>query len=104
MSAYRSKVLTNNLVNFDTPGFRRKDVNFDEVLSDAVESGKVVNLEDVKPTIFEPHKTMVDARGNDVDLDKEIGEQLKNSARYRTAMRVMTKLYKQMEQAIDNRS
>ena len=47
--------------------------------------------------------TTVDSRGNDVDLDVEVGEMIKNGARYKMYVRLLNKMYKQMEMAIGGR-
>jgi len=102
--SFRGKVIANNLVNFDTPSFRRNDVSFTKVMAEAVASGQVVDLDKVPPEIYKPMTTQVDDRGNDVDMDFEVGELIKNSARYRTSMRLLTKLYNQMGAAMSDRS
>jgi len=101
---FRGKVIANNLVNFDTPGFKRNDVSFAKVMAEAVASGQVVDLDKVKPELFKPMITQVDDRGNDVDLDFEVGELIKTSGRYRAGMRLLTKLYSQMSAAVSDRS
>ena len=42
----------------------------------------------------------VNETGNDVDVDREIGDMIENSGTYSTYMRVMTKLYRQMDLAV----
>ena len=96
----RSKVTANNLANLNTPGFRRYAVRFEKHLSDALASGTKVDLDQIKAEMFRPMDTSVDSQGNDVNVDMEIGEMVKNSARYKTYMRIMTKVYRQMELAI----
>ncbi len=101
---YRGKVIANNMVNFDTPGYRRKDVKFDKVFAEALKTGDVVDIAKSKPEIFEPRLGEPDARGNDVDLEREVGEKMKNSGMYKTNLRLMAKLYSQMNMAISDRS
>lgn len=101
---FRGKVIANNMVNFDTPGYRRKDVKFDNVIAEAMKTGKVVDVNAAKLDIFETRTGEVDARGNDVNLEREIGEQVKNSGMYKTNLRLMAKLYSQFSMAISDRS
>ncbi|MEG1874752.1 MAG: flagellar basal body protein, partial [Angelakisella sp.] len=35
----RTKVITNNIANYETPGYKAKDVSFEQVLSDVNKSG-----------------------------------------------------------------
>ena len=99
-SSLRSKVIADNLANIDTPGFRRRAVAFEARLAEALQGGEQVDLDEMQADIFRPMTTPVEANGNDVSIDMEIGEMIKNSARYKTYMRVMAKMYGQMEQAM----
>ena len=99
-SSLRSRVIANNMANIDTPGFRRRAVAFEAHLADALQSGEPLDPDDVQAMIFRPGTTPVESNGNDVSIDMEVGEMVKNSARYKTYMRVMTKMYRQMEQAM----
>ena len=96
----RQRAIANNLANVDTPGFRRSEVRFEGMLARATESGRSLDPGDVEPELYRPMTTPVDARGNDVELEMELAELLKNSGRYKTYLRVLNKLYKQMEMAI----
>lgn len=99
-SSLRGRVIANNLANIDTPGFRRSAVAFEARLAEALSSGAPLDADDLQAEIFKPMNTPVEANGNDVSIDMEVGEMVKNSARYKTYMRVMAKMYRQMEQAM----
>ena len=99
-AAIRGKVVANNLANVDTPGFRRRAVMFEQRLADALASGRDVDLDGLKPKLIRPLNTPVESNGNDVNVDMEVGEMIKNGAHYKTYMRVMAKMYGQMERAI----
>jgi len=98
-ASLRGRVIANNIANISTPGYRRKDVRFEALLARALESGEV-DLEALRAEIFEPRSTPLNTHGNDVSLDVEVGELVKNSARYKTYIRLLGKMYKQMELAI----
>jgi len=99
-SALRGKVIASNLANLDTPGYRRKTVSFEAAFAEALASGRADRIARTAAEIFRPMDTPVDPDGNDVSLDVEVGEMVKNSARYKTCMRALTKVYRQMELAI----
>ena len=99
-SSMRGRVIANNMANIDTPGFRRRAVAFEARLAEALQSGEQLDADDIQAEIFRPGNTPVEANGNDVSIDMEVGEMIKNSARYKTYMRVMAKMYRQMEQAM----
>jgi len=98
----RGKAIAGNIANLDTPGYRRKDVRFEEFLQSALKRSGA-DLDDVQAEIFEPRTGPVDHLGNDVDLDVEVGEMVKNGAMYKTYVRLLGRIYRQMESAITGR-
>ena len=95
----RSKVIAANIANAETPGYKRHAVDFEKALASAMEDGSS-GLDEVEPEIFQPLNTKADATGNDVSMEMEVGEMVRNSARYKTYMRLLNKTYRQMEAAI----
>jgi len=99
-ASLRQSVIANNIANLDTPGYRRKAVQFEQFLAEAIASGSQVDPAEIAMKIFQPQETPPDASGNDVNLETEIGEMIKNDAMYKTYVRLLSKLYRQMELAI----
>jgi flagellar basal-body rod protein FlgB len=96
----RQKTIANNVANLQTPDYRRVDVKFQDVLAQALESDdKSVN--DIEPEIFQPGETNVKSNGNDVNLEMEVGQMVKNSLRYKTYIKILEKKYQQIDMAID---
>jgi flagellar basal-body rod protein FlgB len=95
----RQSVIANNIANMDTPGFRRQDVQFKEVLAKALETGKT-DPGDLEPKVVTPGDTEVNDQGNDVDMDMEVGEMLKTNAQYKMFVRMLAKEYQRMSEAI----
>ena len=98
----RQKVIASNIANVHTPGYRRSDIRFEDVMSRAMDPDS--NAADAEPEIYQPKKTTVKANGNDVSLDYEIGELVKNTIRHKTYLRLLSKKYAQMQQALETRS
>ncbi|MBS3734244.1 MAG: flagellar basal body rod protein FlgB [Phycisphaerae bacterium] len=96
----RGKVLANNIANINTPGYRRRAVAFEKALSEAMASGDAEALREVTFETLQPRNTPVGANGNDVDLDSEVGDLIKNSALRKTYIRLLHKVYRQAEMAI----
>ncbi len=94
----KQAAIANNIANVDTPGYRRRDVRFQELLARAVERGRGVG--DVQPETFQPKDTPLDSTGNDVNVEQEIAELIKNSGAYKTYLRLLSKTYRQMEYAM----
>ena len=97
----RQKAIANNVANLETPGYRRIDVKFEEVLAKSLDSSGKVDLSEIEPEVYQPKKTPLKANGNDVNLESEVGEMIKNSLRHKTFIRLLSKRYKQMEMAIN---
>jgi flagellar basal-body rod protein FlgB len=98
----RGKVIAHNVANLNTPGFRRSEVRFEDLLARAMDAGEI-DLEGVRAQVFQPHKAALGGDGNDVDLDKEVGQMIENAARSSVFLRALAKLYDQMELAASER-
>ena len=102
----RKNVIANNLANINTPGFRRNAVKFEKILADKLDSpGQLTekDLREIKCEIFKPMNTDVDDKGNDANIEVEMGELLKSHTRHKTYLRMLNKIYKQMELAMQDR-
>lgn len=85
-TALRNRVLSNNLANVDTPGFTRKDVSFEQELSDAVAAG---HPEQAQPTVSEDSSDLPRADGNNVSVEKELSEMNKNAMMHQMALQLL---------------
>jgi flagellar basal-body rod protein FlgB len=94
----RQKAISNNIANLQTPGYRRIKVRFEELLARALDSGG--SIKDIDPQIYEARETAVKSNGNDVVLEKEVGEMVKNTLRHKAYIRLLKKKYAQIELAI----
>ena len=99
----RQQAMANNVANLQTPGYRRIDVQFEKMLAKAIESGDEVDMEEIEPVLYQPKNTAVKLNGNDVNLENEIGEMVKNSLRYKAFVRLMSKKFSQIDAAVNNR-
>lgn len=97
----RQKTIANNIANLETPDYRRIDVKFEELLAKSLDSSGSVDLSEIEPVIYRPQKTPVKSNGNDVNLESEVGQMVKNTLRHTAYIRLLSKKYKQIELAID---
>jgi flagellar basal-body rod protein FlgB len=100
-TALRGKAIANNIANLNTPQYRRYTVEFEKALAEVLASGDARELRDVEMEVLQPRTAPAGPDGNDVDLDVEIGEMIKNGAAYKTYVRLMAKAYRQMELAME---
>ncbi len=99
----RQRAIASNFANLETPGYRRVDVKFKELLAACLGSSNADSLSRAEPEVYEPRVTPVKADGNDVKMDFEVGQMIKNSLRHKAYIRLLNKKYSQIELAIGAR-
>lgn len=91
----RHELISNNLANVDTPGYKRYDVSFEELLKDRLNTRSIPltatnkkhisankQLMDIKPKIYREQEYSYRNDKNNVDPDKEMVELTKNTFSY----------------------
>lgn len=90
----RNSVISNNIANADTPGFKRSVVKFEDYLSDAQDNlnigfyttnDKHINIpnsENIEPQVETVNDTSYRLDGNNVDIDNEMSQLAKNNLMY----------------------
>ena len=88
----RESLITNNLANVDTPGYKRQDINFESVLRKALGSSKYVpldtkinemNMDELAPMVYTDYGNFsYRLDGNNVDIDTENVELASEQIRY----------------------
>ncbi len=96
----RQKTIASNMANIETPGYRRLDVKFEELLAKALTSSGGVDLDKLEPEIHQPRNTPVRPNGNDVNMEAEVGSLVKNTLRHTAYVRLLAKRFSQIEAAI----
>lgn len=97
----RQKTIANNIANIETPGYRRIEVKFEELLEKALDKNGRVDFSKIEPEIFQPNRTPVKSNGNDVSLEGEVGEMVKNTLRHKVYIRILNRKYMQIDLAIN---
>jgi flagellar basal-body rod protein FlgB len=100
----RQKAIANNVANLQTPSYRRIDVKFEELLDKVLNSHGDIDFSEIEPLIYQPKETPVKSNGNDVNLETEVGQMVRNSLRHKAYIRLLNKKYKQIELAISIKS
>ena len=99
--ALRQKTIANNIANLQTPGYRRGDVKFEELLAKEMDSHGNVDVSKVEAVAYQPKNTPVKSNGNDVNLEIEVGEMVKNSLRHKTLARLLQKKIQGIDKIIN---
>jgi flagellar basal-body rod protein FlgB len=96
----RQQAIASNVANVNTSGYRRIDVNFEKVLNAAIQKGGNVDPDKVELGFLQTQNAPINEFGNDVSLDKEVGEMTKNTLKHRAYTMLLKKKYQQMDAAI----
>jgi flagellar basal-body rod protein FlgB len=86
----REQVLANNIANADTPNFKRSDVDFHAALAQAF-SGQATPAQ-IGAVTFQPQTdgaSVIQADGNNVDIDREMSSLSENSLDYQSLSSVL---------------
>ncbi|HWT76291.1 MAG TPA: flagellar basal body rod protein FlgB [Mobilitalea sp.] len=101
----RNEVIANNIANVDTPGYKRKDVQFESYLQSALAGegsldSKVanVNLDTLNATVYTDNSsTSYRLDGNNVDIDTESSYLADNQIRYDALLDSMTQEFNRIK-------
>lgn len=97
-SSIKQKVIAQNIANYDTPGYKSKDVVFKNELNHALQSqemkAKRTHLKHVdfkygnslSTIITKSNHLMMNNNGNNVDIDKETTDMAKNQLYYNSVI------------------
>ena len=100
VTTLRHRVLADNLANANTPEFRRSDLDFHHQLTKAIDSGDVSQIEAVTPVVREDHVSPMSPDGNNVSVQKELGNMMENQLLYNFAARVIDRKFDGLRKAI----
>jgi flagellar basal-body rod protein FlgB len=93
----RHRVIGNNLTNVNTPNYRRLDVNFEAQLAQEL-SGNSHST--ATPSVVETQGLTARADGNNVNIDREIGQLNKNAMLQQAYIQLLGSHLEQMRLAI----
>ncbi len=111
----RNEVIAHNLANVDTPGYKRKTVNFEEYLSKALDEksfkGNMTHprhipigasrLDKITFKVTEEHSSSaVRLDGNNVDIENEMAAMAKNTIQYNTLIQSLSGRFKALKTVI----
>ena len=100
ITTLRHRVLADNLANLNTPGFVRSDVNFQQQLTQAIDSGDSAQINAVQPLVENDEHTPMSPDGNNVSMQKEMAYMADNELLYNFAARVVNRKFAGLKKAI----
>ena len=97
----KQNVISNNIANVDTPGYKSQEVKFENLLSEAVSnSSDISNLEVPNAVIIKNEDTSVRVDGNNVDIDTENLELYRTQIQYEYMVQKLSDQYSNIKIAI----
>jgi flagellar basal-body rod protein FlgB len=99
----RHRVISNNIANVNTPNYQRMDIEFEQQLakemSKPADSGGNSSIH-ARPEMILTPGLKARADGNNVDIDREIGQLNKNAMMQQTYVQLLSTYLEQMKLAI----
>jgi flagellar basal-body rod protein FlgB len=113
-SSLRHKVISNNIANVNTPGFKKSEVAFEQILQQNMGNDENIplvrtntqhlpirkSLTEIAPQIHTINTTSFRNDENNVDIDIEMAEMAKNNIYYDAVAQQMTKYFTNMKSVI----
>lgn len=99
-SELRAKVISSNIANQNTPGYKRRVVSFEEKLRQALESPRPARLDAILPEVSIDEQTPARADGNNVALELELNALRENRLLYETYATMLEAHFNLMDQAV----
>lgn len=104
----RNEVISNNIANVDTPGYKRKDVQFESYLMSALVGGNSLdkrvaeaNLKSLDASVYTDNANLsYRLDGNNVDIDTESANLAENQIRYYTLVDSMSQEFNRIKFAL----
>ncbi len=116
----RAEVIADNIANVSTPNFKRSDVTFEYQLARALDSEKYDGMEAVRtdprhfpfhmpmdykqvaPKLTVDYDTSYRNDKNNIDIDREMAEEAKNTLRYQMFTQIVNAQYREIRRIIGN--
>lgn len=95
-ASLRHSVISNNIANINTPGFKKSEVAFENLLAEALSPSSnklkmirtqekhlpMAKINPIAPEVYEVNTTTMRTDGNNVDIDAEMATMAKNTIYY----------------------
>ena len=113
----RSRVISNNIANVNTPGYRRVEVSFEEQLRNALDRTRLkgaktasqhmdlgkMNLSDVNAKAYHPYDPTLPSGVNNVDIDMEMAKLAENQLQFNYAVKFGQGVFRKINAAIQGK-
>lgn len=113
----RNKLISSNVANAETPGYKAKKIDFEDALARAINLDKLQNLDtndqrhfdvggggfsNLQPEVYEDPNGVVSEDGNTVDVASEMALMAENKILYDAAVQLLNKKLGMMKYAVSS--
>lgn len=106
----RNSIISNNLANVDTPGYKRKDIDFEQVLQETLSGGSSLDQEVADAdldclngnTYTDYASASYRLDGNNVDVDTESSYLAQNQIKYYTMLDSISQEFSRLKSVLKN--
>ncbi|MEN1759456.1 flagellar basal body rod protein FlgB [Anoxynatronum sibiricum] len=110
----RNEVISNNIANVNTPGFKKSSVEFESILQNVLNGSSLAgwqthqrhmpigtaSIDDVRHEVRQHQSYSTRRDGNNVDIDVESAERVKNELLYQTLSARVNSSFQRLRTAI----
>lgn len=97
----RQQVISGNIANIDTPGYKTRSVEFEDLLGSALKRGSAAGpAEELRPKIVSDTDTQAREDGNNVDIDAENVKLVRTQLQYEFMARAMSDELSRLKYAV----
>jgi len=112
-ASFRHKVISNNIANINTPGFKKSEVPFEQQLGSILDNNNqqlsrtherhlnAKNKNDLTPAARTLSNYSLRTDGNNVDIDIEMAELAKNNIYYDAVAQQLSRYFSNIKSAIN---
>ena len=112
----RNKAIANNIANVDTPGYKRQKVEFEHLLSKAIDSKEVAGVTTNEKhipiggaqslyrsgiSVTEDNTTSIRLDGNNVDIESEMAQLAQNNIKYNALIQKISNEFNKLRTVIN---
>lgn len=111
----RNDTISQNIANVDTPGYKRKNVSFEEHLNEALDDSSFkgrmtdrrhipiggTDVDNIDIKVNTDNSTSLRLDGNNVDIENEMSSMAKNTIFYNTLIERLNGQFKALRSAIN---
>jgi flagellar basal-body rod protein FlgB len=102
-SSLRHRVISQNIANVNTPGYRRQEVAFEEALAGHLRDGDARGALAVRPQVVTSQSSAQRTDGNGVTLEQEMTDLNKNALLHNAAAQILSTRLAMLRSAITGR-